>query len=93
MEACGSAHHWARWLSGLGVEARLLLAAYVRACVKRHKTDTAGTCSLLEAPRCADIEPVRIKSVEQQAQQRLRRIRSLWVSARVTHQCLVRFLS
>lgn len=31
MEACGSAHHWARWLNSLGIEVRLLPAAYVRA--------------------------------------------------------------
>jgi len=29
MEACGSAHHWARWLNGLGIQVRLLPAAYV----------------------------------------------------------------
>ena len=31
MEACGSAHHWARWLSGLGIEVKLLPPRYVRA--------------------------------------------------------------
>lgn len=82
MEACGSAHHWARWLSSLGIEARLLPAAYIRAYVKRNKTDAADACALLEAARCADIEPVRIKSVEQQALQGLHRIRSLWMSTR-----------
>ena len=64
MEACGSAHHWARWLNGLGIEVRLLPAAYVRAYVKRNKTDAADACALLEAARCADITPVRVKSVE-----------------------------
>jgi transposase len=63
MEACGSAHHWARWLNGLGIEVRLLPAAYVRAYVKRNKTDAADACALLEAARCAEIVPVRIKSV------------------------------
>jgi len=82
MEACGSAHHWARWLAGLGIEVRLLPAAYVRAYVKRNKTDAADACALLEAARCADIEPVRVKSVEQQALQGLHRIRSLWMSTR-----------
>ena len=33
MEACGSAHHWARWLNGLGIEVRLLPTQYVRAYV------------------------------------------------------------
>ena len=67
MEACGSAHHWARWLNGLGIEVMLLPAAYVRAYVKRNKTDAADALALLEAARCADIVPVRVKSVDQQA--------------------------
>ncbi len=64
MEACGSAHHWARWLNALGIQVRLLPAAYIRAYVKRNKTDAADACALLEAARCADIEAVRVKSVE-----------------------------
>lgn len=84
MEACGSAHHWARWLGSLGIEARLLPAAYVRAYVKRNKTDAADACALLEAARCADIQPVRAKSVEQQALQGLHRIRSLWMGTRTS---------
>jgi transposase len=84
MEACGSAHHWARSLNRLGIEVRLLPAAYIRAYVKRNKTDAADTWALLEAARCADIVPVRIKSVEQQALQGLHRIRSLWMSTRTS---------
>ena len=41
MEACGSAHHWARWLTGLGIEVKLLPAQRVRAYVRRNKTDAA----------------------------------------------------
>jgi transposase len=82
MEACGSAHHWARWLTALGIEVRLLPAPYVRAYVKRNKTDAADACALLEAARCADIVPVRVKSVEQQAVQALHRTRSLWMATR-----------
>jgi transposase len=82
MEACGSAHHWGRWLNGLGIEVRLLPAAYVRAYVKRNKTDAADACALLEAARASDMIPVRVKSVEQQALQGLHRIRSLWMSNR-----------
>ena len=69
MEACGSAHHWARWLGGLGIEVTLLPARYVRAYVRRNKTDAADAAALLEAARCAEMHPVRIKSVEQQALQ------------------------
>src|SRR3972149_1252492 len=47
MEACGSAHHWARWLNALGIEVKLLPALYVRAYVKRNKTDSADACALL----------------------------------------------
>lgn len=61
MEACGSAHHWARWLTGLGIEVTLLPARYVRAYVNRNKTDAADAAALLEAARCADLHPVRIK--------------------------------
>lgn len=82
MEACGSAHHWARWLAAQGIEARLLPAAYIRAYVKRNKTDAADAAALLEAARASDIVPVKVKSVEQQALQGLHRTRSLWMSTR-----------
>lgn len=84
MEACGSAHHWGRWLNSRGIKVLLLPAAYVRAYVKRNKTDAADAAALLEAARCADITPVQIKSVEQQALQGLHRIRSLWMAARTS---------
>lgn len=84
MEACGSAHHWARWLNGLGIEVKLLPAQYVRAYVKRNKTDAADAAALLEAARASDIRPVRVKSLEQQALQGLHRIRSLWMGTRTS---------
>ncbi len=84
MEACGSAHHWARWLNNFGIEVKLLPAAYIRAYVKRNKTDAADACALLEAARCAEIVPVRVKSIEQQALQGLHRTRSLWQSTRTS---------
>jgi len=84
MEACGSAHHYARWLNGLGIEVLLLPAHYVRAYVKRNKTDAADAAALLEAARASDISPVRVKSVEQQALQGLHRARSLWMGTRTS---------
>ena len=51
MEACGSAHHWARTLQAQGHEVRLLPAQYVRAYVRRNKTDAADAAALLEAAR------------------------------------------
>jgi len=82
MEACGSAHHWARTLRARGIEVRLLPAQYVRAYVKRDKTDAADAQALLEAARANDIRPVAVKSIEQQALQALHRTRSGWMSTR-----------
>ena len=82
MEACGTAHHWARTLRGRGIEVRLLPAQYVRAYVKRNKTDAADAVALLEAARASDIKPVAVKSIEQQALQGLHRMRSAWMATR-----------
>lgn len=82
MEACATAHHWARTLRARGFEVRLLPANYVRAYVRRNKTDAADALALLEAARGSDITPVAVKSVEQQALQALHRLRSGWMSTR-----------
>jgi transposase len=82
MEACGSAHHWARWLRELGHRVVLLHARYVRAYVRRNKTDAADAVALLQAARDEAMRPVRVKSVEQQAVQALHRARSLWKADR-----------
>jgi transposase len=82
MEACGSAHYWARQIQALGIEVRLLPPRYIRAYVKRNKTDAADAAALLEAARCADIVPVKIKSIEQQALQCLHRTREQWMRTR-----------
>jgi transposase len=67
MEACATSHYWARTLRTRGIEVRLLPAHYVRAYVKRNKTDAADALALLEAARACDITPVAVKSVEQGA--------------------------
>lgn len=82
MEACGSAHHWGRMLRARGIEVRLLPAQYVRAYVKRNKTDAADAAALLEAARAGGIKPVAVKSIEQQALQALHRTREAWKSTR-----------
>lgn len=89
MEACGSAHYWARQIQALGIEVRLLPPRYVRAYVKRNKTDAADAAALLEAVRCADLVPVKIKSIEQQALQCLHRTRQQWMRTRTARiNCL-----
>ena len=52
--------------------------------VKRNKTDAADACALLEAARCADITPIRVKSIEERALQGLHRTRSLWMATRTS---------
>jgi transposase len=84
MESCGSAHHWGRWLAGMGIAVTLLPAQYVRAYVKRNKTDAADAAALIEALRCSELAPVRVKTIEQQALQALHRTRSLWMSTRTS---------
>jgi transposase len=92
MEACGSAHYWARTLQAQGHEVRLLPAQYVRAYVRRSKTDAADAAALIEAARCADIHPVPIKSVEQQLLQQLHRIREQCKHTRTARINLLRGL-
>ena len=82
LEACGSSHHWARHIREHGHEVQLLPAQYVRAYVKRNKTDEADAAALIEAARCADIRPVPVKSVHQQQVQALHRLRSQWLRSR-----------
>ena len=90
MEACGSAHHWGRVLRSRGIEVRLLPPKYVKAYVKRNKTDAADAVALLEAVRASDIKPVAVKSVEQQALQALHRTRSAWMAARTSRINMLR---
>jgi transposase len=49
MEACATAHHWARELSALGHEVKLMRPAYVKAYVKRNKNDVADAEVICEA--------------------------------------------
>lgn len=78
MEACGTAHYWGRWFAERGIAVTLLPPLYVRAYVRRNKTDRADATALLEAARASDIVPVQVKSIEQQALQGLHRVRSGW---------------
>ena len=82
MEACGSAHHWARVLGGLGHQVELLPAAQVRAFVRSHKDDAADARAIWLAAQQSDIRRVPQKSIEQQAVLALHRTRQHWVSVR-----------
>jgi transposase len=82
MEACGSAHYWARQLKGLGHQVVLLPPSLVGPYRKRDKTDRTDAKALLEAYRNEDIHPVPIKSIFQQTMTSLHRARSKWMQER-----------
>lgn len=82
MEACATAHFWARRLLALGFDVVLLPPHYVRPYVLRNKTDRADCDGLLEAVRNTRIHPVSIKSERQQAIAALHRVRSQWMGTR-----------
>ena len=77
MEACGSAHHWARELRALGHEVKLIPASYVKAYVKRNKNDARDAEAICEAVSRPTMRFVRVKSVEQQCARALQRSREL----------------
>jgi len=82
MEACGTAHHWARAARAHGHRVTLLPAQYVRPYVRRNKTDRTDAEALLEALRSGRIDPVMVKTVAQQELQALHRVRAEWMATR-----------
>jgi transposase len=82
MEACATAHHWARELTKLGHEVRLMPAKHVKAYVKRNKNDAADAEAICEAVRRPTMRFVRIKSTEQQGQLMQHRTRDLLMRQR-----------
>ena len=82
MEACATAHHWARALRALGHEVRLVPPRYVKAYVRRNKTDAADAAAICEAMRRAGLHSVPVKSAAQQAVLMLHRTRELLVGQR-----------
>jgi transposase len=82
MEACATAHHWARELEALGHDVRLMPASYVKAYVKRGKNDAADAAAICEAVARPSMRFVPIKSVEQQAALMLHRARDLLIRQR-----------
>src|SRR5215813_5487266 len=75
LEACATAHYGARELQAVGHEVRLMPAQYVKAYVKRNKTDAADAEAICEAVRRPTMRFVAIKTAEQQAALLLHRVR------------------
>jgi len=82
MEACGSAHYWARELRTLGHEVRLIAPQFVKPYVKSGKNDANDAEAICEAASRPSMRYVEVKSAGQQASQALHRIRSRLIRAR-----------
>lgn len=82
MEACATAHHWARELAALGHTVKLMPPAYVKAYVKRNKNDAADAEAICEAVTRPTMRFVPVKGVEQQSVLMLHRARNLLVRQR-----------
>jgi transposase len=82
MEACATAHYWARELRKLGHEVRLMPAKDVKAYLKRNKNDAADAEAICEAVRRPTMRFVQIKSVEQQGQLMQHRTRDVLIRQR-----------
>src|SRR5215470_14083409 len=82
MEACATAHYWARELTALGHTVKLMPPAYVKAYVKRNKNDAADAAAICEAVTRPSMRFVPVKNAEQQSVLMLHRARSLLVRQR-----------
>ena len=84
VEACGTAHHWARTLSAIGHEVRLIPPSYVKAFVKRGKSDAIDAEAICEAVQRRTMQFVPVKTVDQQSILMTHRARSLLVRQRTS---------
>jgi transposase len=82
MEACGSAHYWARELQTMGYEARLILPVYVKPSVKRGKNDAAFASAVCAALSRPNMRFVPVNSAAQQGDLMGHKTRELLVAQR-----------
>lgn len=82
MEACATAHYWAREIGALGHTVRLVPPAYVKPFVKRQKNDAADAEAIAEAASRPTMRFVEPKSPRQQARAMVFRTRDLFVRQR-----------
>lgn len=92
MEACSSAHHWARKLQGMGHAVRLMAPQFVKPYVKTNKNDAADAEAICEAVSRPNMRFVPVKNVEQQAVLALHRVRQSFVKARTAQANQIRGL-
>ena len=92
MEACASAHHWARTLERFGHSVRLMAAQFVKPYVKTNKNDAADAEAICEAVSRPNMRFVPIKNLEQQSVLSLHRVRQGFVKARTAQANQIRGL-
>ncbi|AXK40555.1 IS110 family transposase [Crenobacter cavernae] len=92
MEACGSAHHWARKLQSMGHAVKLMAPQHVKPYVKTNKNDAADAEAICEAVTRPNMRFVPIKNVEQQSVLALHRVRQGFVKARTAQANQIRGL-
>ncbi|MFY9327887.1 MAG: IS110 family transposase [Georgfuchsia sp.] len=92
MEACGSAHYWARKLQALGHAVQLIAPQYVKPFVKRNKNDAADAEAICEAVTRPNMPAVPIKNASQQAILSVHRARQGFVKARTAQANQIRGL-
>jgi transposase len=92
MEACGSAHHWARKLQGFGHTVRLMAPQFVKPYVKTNKNDVADAEAICEAVGRPNMRFVPLKTTEQQGVLAVHRARQGFVKARTAQANSIRGL-
>jgi transposase len=92
IEACGSAHHWARKLTGFGHTVKLMAPQFVKPYVKTNKNDMADAEAICEAVSRPNMRFVPIKNIEQQAILSVHRARQGFVKARTAQGNQIRGL-
>ncbi len=92
MEACGSAHYWARKLTELGHTVRLMAPQFVKPYVKTNKSDRNDAEAICEAVGRKNMRFVPVKTAEQQALLSVHRARQAFVKARTAQANQIRGL-